>query len=103
MSDLPSYHSKKDIPGDFSVVESSDKDEKGRRKIKIKIRKKMRTKTRVKTRDKSKKVKSQSIKILQVFLLILAVGALFYAGFQILISDAKRPIVIKKVVQPKSK
>lgn len=101
MSDLPSYHNKKEIPGDFSVVESSDKDEKGRRKIKIKIRKKMRTKTRVKKRSSSK-LKSQSTKVLQVFLLILAVGALFYAGFQILVSDSKRPIVIRKKVIQKS-
>lgn len=102
MSDLPSYHNKKDIPGEFSVLESGDKDEKGRRKIKIKIRKKLRTKTRVRKSNTSAKVKSRSIKILQVFLLILAVGALFYAGFQILVSDSKRPIVIRKKVIQKS-
>lgn len=102
MSDLPSYHSKKDIPGNYEIVETGDKDEKGRRKIKIRVREKIRTKTRIKTK-KDPKVKNNSIKILQVFLLILAVGALFYAGFQILVSDAKRPIVIKKVVPNKSK
>ena len=101
MSDLPSYHNPKDVPGKFTVVDDGEhKDSKGRSKIKIRIREKTRVRTRTRKRN-PRSYYSRIKKPLQAFLLILAVAALFFAGYQILVSDLNRPIIYKKkVIQP---
>ncbi|UPT68264.1 MAG: hypothetical protein M0D57_06360 [Sphingobacteriales bacterium JAD_PAG50586_3] len=95
MSDIPSYHNPKDVPGKFTVVDDDNKDATGRSKIKIRIREKMRVRTRTRKRN-SRSYYSRFKKPLQVFLLILAVLSLFYAGYQILVSDLNKPIIIYK-------
>jgi hypothetical protein len=102
MSDLPSYHNPKDVPGKYTVVETDHNDEKGRKKIKIRIREQIRTRTRVRKRN-TRSFKTRWLKILRVVLLILAVTSLFYAGYQILVSDLNRPIIYKKKTAPPTK
>lgn len=99
MSDAPSYHSPKDVPGKFTIVETDHKDEKGRTKIKIRIRERIKTRTRVRKKN-NRSLKTNALKILRVVLLILAVAALFTAGYQILVSDMNRPIIYKKKATP---
>ena len=99
MSDLPSYNTPHDVPGKFTIVESDAKDEKGRTKIKIRIKERIKTRTRTRKKN-SKSLKRRSLKILQVVLLILAIAALFIAGYQILVSDMNRPIIYKKKAAP---
>ena len=63
MSDAPSYHNPKDVPGKFTVVETDHKDEKGRTKIKIRIRERIKTRTRVrKKNNRSLKIIFSNIK-----------------------------------------
>jgi hypothetical protein len=95
MSEVPSYHNPKDVPGKFTVVETDHKDSSGRSKIKIRIREKKKMRTRTRKRN-ARSYYSRIKKPLQVFLLILAIAALFVAGYQILVSDLNRPIIYKK-------
>jgi hypothetical protein len=95
MSDLPSYNNPKEVPGKFTIVDNGAKDEKGRSRIKIRVKERIKTRTRTRKKN-TKSLKRRSLKILQVVLLILAIGALFFAGYQILVSDLNRPIIYKK-------
>lgn len=97
-----SYNSKDEVPGKFTVVDNGEKDEKGRTKIKIRFRERIKTRTRTRKRSIGTKYE-RLMRVLQVVLLILGVVALFFAGYQILMSDLNRPVIFKqKVKKPTS-
>lgn len=93
MSDLPSFERPKDVPGKFTVTETGEKGNTGKHKVKIRIRKRMKTRTRIRKKN-SRSILTKFLKVLQVILLIFAVVALFYAGYNIILADMKKPINI---------